>query len=77
MDEQGFDKRRFKTFLNYWMEHNREHADEFRAQAVEAGKGGESGIASDLVGAARELDKANEYLEGALQKLKLSSGTEV
>ncbi|MCX7855360.1 MAG: hypothetical protein N2556_05185, partial [Anaerolineae bacterium] len=55
--------------LPHWIEHNGEHADEFRKWAERAQAAGESHVADHLLTAANKLAQANEALEGALDHM--------
>jgi len=61
------DAARLETLLGYWIEHNREHAPEFREWANKVSVFGEVG--EDLRLAAAEMDKAGDCLSRALAKL--------
>ncbi len=56
------DKIKFRTLLNYWIEHNREHGEEFKEWADKVKQSGENEIAGELIKAAGEMDKASECL---------------
>jgi len=58
------DIEKLKILLPHWIEHNQEHAQEFRAWAerVEPSQ-------QDLLSAAEHLDKASDALGAALHKL--------
>lgn len=56
------------TLLNYWIEHNSEHSQEFKEWADKIGPD-EAGIAAELVRATEEMDQATEYLLKAREKL--------
>jgi hypothetical protein len=55
---------KLRVLIPHWIEHNVEHADEFREWAVRAGAAQE-----DLEAAAAALKAVNEHLQVALQKL--------
>jgi nickel/cobalt exporter len=63
------DKTRLKTLLGYWVEHNREHSQEFREWADKAGKMGEGGVAKDLLKAVGSMEKVTDILSGILKRL--------
>lgn len=58
------DVEKLKVLLPHWIEHNQEHAQEFRTWAKRA-----EGSQQDLLTAAEYLDKASEALGAALHKL--------
>ena len=66
----GNDERaKLRTMLNYWMEHNKEHSQEFREWAERAKVSGDTEVCNEISQAALELDKATESLSRALRKL--------
>lgn len=67
----GSDERaRLRTLLSYWIKHNREHSQEFREWADRAEGFGEAEAAEKMAQAAREMDKASEYLLQTLNRLE-------
>ena len=71
MDEhtRSEDIARLQRLLPHWIEHNEEHAEEFRKWAERAREAGEAHVADHLLIAARMLGQANEALQGALDHL--------
>ena len=65
---------KLRTMLSYWMEHNKEHSQEFREWADKAKALGETEAAEELLQAAHEMDKANEFLSRALTRLGEKEG---
>jgi len=63
------DKTRLKTLLSYWVDHNREHSQEFREWVDKAEKMGESGVAKDLLKAVGNMEKVTGILSGILKRL--------
>jgi DNA gyrase/topoisomerase IV subunit A len=57
------------TLLNYWIEHSKEHGQEFKEWAEKMEGTDEAEIAAELLKAADEMDKATEYLQRAREKL--------
>jgi hypothetical protein len=55
---------KLRALLPHWIEHNAEHADEFRRWARAAGQ-----AAADIEAAADEMLAANDALRAALEKL--------
>ena len=64
------DRERLDTLLNYWIEHNREHADEFKEWAEKAKGFAGVTVQGQLLEAAKQMDKVNEFLLLALEELK-------
>ena len=60
---------RLRILLGHWIDHNREHGEEFREWADRAKEVGEAGAADDIAQAAREMEKAGGLLARALEKL--------
>lgn len=63
------DKTRLKTMLNYWLEHNQEHSQEFREWAGRAQALGKPEVGQEMLTAAREMDQASQALSRALKGL--------
>ena len=59
---------KLRILLDYWIEHNREHSQEFREWAEKADSLGVD-IGGDILQAASEMDKASEILSRAQRKL--------
>ena len=57
-------KDKLRVLIPHWMEHNQEHADEFREWAAQAGES-----ASEIIAAADQMEQVNAYLATALEKL--------
>ena len=64
------ERAKLRTLLTYWIEHNREHADEFREWAVKAKAWGEAEVGEEMLQAAQQMTKANEPLSQALTRLE-------
>jgi thymidylate kinase len=64
------DKERLSRLLDYWIEHNKEHGDEFREWAEKAGSFTGTAIRDHLLEAAQQMDKVNEFLLMALDRLE-------
>ena len=60
---------KLKTMLGYWMEHNREHSEEFREWASKTKGFGKGEVGEDMLRAAGEMDKASQILSRALSLL--------
>jgi len=63
------DLQKLRILLPHWIEHNAEHAAEFREWAERARVAGQEGPATDIALAAKELESANEQLAAALERL--------
>jgi hypothetical protein len=61
---------KLRVLLNYWVEHNREHSQEFREWADKAKAFGEVEIADEMLLAAQEMDKASKLLSQSLKRLE-------
>ena len=64
------DRAKLKTLLNYWVEHNREHAEEFKEWADKAEQMGEGEIAAEILQAVVSMDKVSELLSSTLKRLE-------
>ena len=64
------EKMKLSTMLNYWIEHNKEHSQEFREWADKARGFGEAKVSEEILAAAQEMDRANESLFRALKRLE-------
>ncbi|MBN1135530.1 MAG: hypothetical protein JXM73_03050 [Anaerolineae bacterium] len=60
---------KLRALLPHWIEHNAEHAAEFRNWAGQARAAGHEEVADEIDTAAKELGWVNEALSTALQKL--------
>ncbi len=63
------DLQKLRILLPHWIEHNAEHAAEFREWAERARAAGREGVASDIGLAAEEMEWVNGELAAALEKL--------
>lgn len=61
---------KLRTLLNYWVEHNMEHSQEFREWADKAKAFGETAAGEELLQAAQEMDKATKFLSQAQKRLE-------
>jgi len=64
------ERAKLRTLLNYWIEHNREHSQEFREWADKAKAFGEVEAGEEMLQAAQEMDKASKILSQALGRLE-------
>ncbi len=58
------DQEKLRVLIPHWIEHNNEHAGEFRRWAEQAGD-----AAPDILAAAEAIARANESLATALEKM--------
>jgi len=58
------EQEKLRVLIPHWIEHNQEHAEEFRRWAIRANVGG-----GEIITAADLMLTANQSLELALQKL--------
>jgi hypothetical protein len=65
----GTDEEKLRVLLPHWIEHNAEHAAEFRLWAEKARVAGQEEVAEEIALAAKELGWVNEALSAALEKL--------
>jgi hypothetical protein len=65
----GTDQDKLRALLPHWIEHNAEHAAEFRNWAEKARAIGREDVAEEIDLAAKELGWVNEALSAALDKL--------
>ena len=71
----GTDERtKVVTLLNYWIEHNKEHSQEFKEWANKIKGFGEGEAGKDMLRAAQEMDKASQILSRALERLERREG---
>jgi len=67
------DVEKLRILLPHWMEHNAEHADEFRTWAERARAAGEDRLAEHITAAAEKMEAAKEDLKTALRHLNEGS----
>lgn len=58
-----------RALLPHWIEHNAEHAAEFRDWAARIRAAGQEGLAEEIALAAKQLGWVNEALSAALDRL--------
>jgi len=63
------EKAKLKTLLNYWIEHNQEHSEEFKEWAGKARQMGEGKVADEILQAVGNMDKVTEILSRTLKRL--------
>jgi len=64
------ERAKLRTLLNYWIEHNKEHSQEFKEWADKAKALGEAEAGAEMLQAAQEMDKASQILSKALGRLE-------
>ena len=62
--------KKLEVRLGHWINHNREHGEEFREAADRAGEAGQASVESHLLQAASHMDEATDSLHKALMELK-------
>lgn len=61
---------KLKKLLEFWIEHNKEHADEFKEWAQKARKLGKESVCEDLLTAAQLMAQADISLDNALKTVQ-------
>jgi hypothetical protein len=64
------EKEKLQILLKYWIDHNKEHGDEFLMWADKSKELGEMKIEEGLIAAAEYMTKANDFLREALSQLE-------
>ncbi|MBT9163849.1 MAG: hypothetical protein DDT24_00769 [Chloroflexi bacterium] len=64
------DRKRLQILLDHWMEHNRDHAEEFQEWARRARDFAEEAASDNISKAVGRLEEANEFLLRAAEELK-------
>jgi hypothetical protein len=64
------ERAKLRTLLNYWIEHSKEHGQEFKEWADKVKGFGEAEISDEMLQAAQEMDKASACLSQALRRLE-------
>ncbi len=64
------EREKLRILLNHWIEHNKEHSQEFREWAEKAKAFGEAETSADILEAAQGMERANEPLLRALKRLE-------
>ena len=66
------EKEKLRVLVDHWIEHNRDHADEFREWARRARDFAGEAAGDNILQAAGRLEEANEFLLRAAEELKES-----
>jgi hypothetical protein len=64
------ERAKLRTFINYLIEHNREHSQEVREWADKAEAMGEAKAAGEMLQASQAMDKSVEHLSQSLRRLE-------
>lgn len=64
------DEEKLRALLPHWIDHNDEHAAEFRLWAEKARAAGRDDVAEEITLAAKQLAWVNEALSDARKKLE-------
>jgi hypothetical protein len=64
------DRAKLKKLLNYWVEHNQEHGEEFKEWAEKARQMGEAEVAGEILQAVGNMEKVSEILTKTLKRLE-------
>ena len=64
------ERAKLKALLNYWIEHNREHSQEFGEWAEKAKAFGEEEVSQAMLQAIQEIDSSSQLLAQALKRLE-------
>jgi nickel/cobalt exporter len=64
------DQAKLKILLSHWIEHNKEHAEEFTEWALKAKSVGKGEVHDHMMKAVQQMNGANKSLLAALERLK-------
>jgi len=64
------DAAKLKILLSHWIEHNKEHAEEFTEWALKAEANGKGEVHDHMMKAVQQINGANKSLLAALERLK-------
>lgn len=64
------DQEKLEILLHHWVEHNREHGQEFKRWAGRANRLGLKVVGDEILNAAGRMDQANEHLTRASERLR-------
>jgi len=64
------ERAKLKILLDHWIEHNKEHGEEFSQWAEKAKGFGDAKAHDVILEAAQQMSKVNEFLLKALRALK-------
>ncbi len=63
------DMEKLQILIKHWIEHNEEHAEEFKEWAEKAKSSDNAEVCDDILNAVENLRDANKHLSKALEKL--------
>jgi hypothetical protein len=63
------EEEKLRIRIEHWIEHNAEHAEEFKTLSAATKSGAHGAVSADLLKAAEELEKANQWLQEAIKKI--------
>jgi hypothetical protein len=63
------EEEKIRTLLDYWIEHNNEHGQEFREWSEKMKDADKLVVSAELLQASMEMDKATEHLLAARERL--------
>ena len=64
------DEAKLNILLSHWIEHNKEHAEEFTEWALKAKSNGKGEVHDHMMKAVQQMNGANKSLLAALERLK-------
>ena len=65
----GSEEEKIRTLLDYWIEHNREHGQEFNEWAEKMKDADKPIVSAELLQASLDMGKATEHLLKARERL--------
>jgi len=63
------ERAKLRILLGHWIEHNREHSQEFSEWAGKAKALGEAKVSEEMLRAAQAMDESGDFLTQALKRL--------
>lgn len=64
------DRSKLKILLSHWIEHNKEHSQEFQEWADKMKSSGEPEVGEEMLRSAEEMEKSGDFLSRALTLLE-------
>ena len=65
------DSEKLEILVNHWIEHNREHTEEYKGWAEKAKSFGQVTVHDDIMRAVQHMNCVNELLLKALESLRV------